>query len=229
MIDKVEYIYGIFRYELKNRFLCLVNIDGIDTVCYIPSSSRLENFIDLKNKKVLLVPTEAKNARTRYSVYAIKKKQNYIILNTSVANNVIREALSKRRFYFLGSRKSILREKRIGNYKCDLYIEDTNTLVEVKSIITEDHNAIFPTVHSDRAISQLKEISTLLDNGYNALYCFVSLNPYVNTVKINSYEQEYYHLFCDCIDKGMQLFGVSIGLKNNMPVIRNSVNIDVKV
>ncbi len=36
---------GIFKEELKNRFLCLVEVDGADTLCYIPSSCRLSNFV----------------------------------------------------------------------------------------------------------------------------------------------------------------------------------------
>ena len=32
------FITGIFKKELKNRFLCEVQIDGKDVVCYVPSS-----------------------------------------------------------------------------------------------------------------------------------------------------------------------------------------------
>ena len=31
-----EYKTGIFKQELKNRFLCEVEIDGESTVCYVP-------------------------------------------------------------------------------------------------------------------------------------------------------------------------------------------------
>ena len=50
---KQSFKHGIFKKELKNRFLCLVEIDGEDTLCYIPSSCRLSNFIDLTGKEVL--------------------------------------------------------------------------------------------------------------------------------------------------------------------------------
>ena len=58
-----EYKTGIFKQELKNRFLCEVEIDGESTVCYVPSSCHLSNFLDLQGKSVLLVPTQSKNAR----------------------------------------------------------------------------------------------------------------------------------------------------------------------
>ena len=222
-----RYVQGVFKCELKNRFLCLVSIDNIDTICYIPSSSRLENYIDLKNQRVLLIPTESKDARTKYAVFAIRKKQNYIILNTSIPNRVIGEELHKRRFSFLGKRKNVVREKRIDGYKTDLFIEDTNTLVEIKSIITNENNAAFPTVHSDRAINQLIRISKLLDKGYNALYCFASLNPYVKKITVNKDESEYYKLFKECVDKGMTVSGLSLEMKNGEPSIKGNVRIQV--
>lgn len=49
-----EHKTGIFIQELKNRFLCEVEIDGESTVCYVPSSCHLSNFLDLKGKSVLL-------------------------------------------------------------------------------------------------------------------------------------------------------------------------------
>lgn len=46
-----EHKTGIFIQELKNRFLCEVEIDGESTVCYVPSSCHLSNFLDLKGKR----------------------------------------------------------------------------------------------------------------------------------------------------------------------------------
>lgn len=80
---------GIFKEELKNRFLCLVEIDGKDTLCYIPSSCRLSNFVDLVGKTVLLIPVSSKQARTEYAVFALLIGQRYILLNMSKANEVI--------------------------------------------------------------------------------------------------------------------------------------------
>ena len=54
-VDKTpKYIEGIFIQELKNRFLCEVLVNGETTVCYVPSSCHLSNFLDLTNKKVVV-------------------------------------------------------------------------------------------------------------------------------------------------------------------------------
>lgn len=55
-MSESEIVYGTFKEEIKNRFLYTVSIDGTDTVCYIPSSCRLCNFIDLSNRTVMLQP-----------------------------------------------------------------------------------------------------------------------------------------------------------------------------
>lgn len=208
----MQFFEGVFKCEIKNRFRCIVEIDGKDTICYIPSSSRLDNYIDLKNKPVLLSNTYGKNNKLRYAVYAVKYKQNYICLNSSIANQVIAESIRSRRFSTLGKRSNIHQELKIDGYKCDLFIEDSKTIVEVKSILSTSNQEVFPKVYSQRAIDQLKSISELMDNGYNACYILISLNPYLKKVQLNQNDSEYYKLFNECIEKGMTVYSFSIQL-----------------
>ena len=76
----------------------------------------------MKGHTVLLQRNQAKDARTEYAVYAVKIKNEFLLLNLFQANRIIEAALPKRRFSFLGPRKQIVREKKIGDYKSDLYI-----------------------------------------------------------------------------------------------------------
>lgn len=216
---------GIFQTEIKNRFLCDVLVNGNDTICYIPSSCRLSNFLDLRNREVLLTPTKAADARTQYAVYAVKYGRVYILVNLSLANKIIEKQLHRRYFSFLGARKQVSHEMKIGDYKADLFVHDTNTVIEIKSFLTFGKYGIFPTVYSERAIKQLREISDLLDNGYRACYMLVSLNPYVKGISINCKVQEYYKLFVECVKKGMTYFGCSIHLQNTIPDIHSKINI----
>lgn len=219
MISGQEYVQGIFITEIKNRFLCLVHINGEDVVCYIPSSCRLSNFIDLTNRTVLLKPVLTPNARTKFSVYALKYGRNYILLNLSQANRVIEEQIYRRYFSFLGKRKTVFREVKIQEYKSDLYIKDTNTLIEIKSLLCFEKCGIFPTVYSERAISQLKKILVLLNEGYKVCYMLISLNPQVKEVVINHNIDDYYNLFCQCVDRGMEFRGFSVHLREGIPEI----------
>ena len=103
----IDYVYGTFQAEIKNRFLCSVNIGGKDAVCYIPSSCRLSNFIDMTGRTVLLRPIETPNTRTAYAVYAVKYRKGFILLNLAQTNRVNEAQIRRRYFSFLGVRKKI--------------------------------------------------------------------------------------------------------------------------
>lgn len=218
-----QIIYGTFKEETKNRFLCQVTIDNEDVECYIPSSCRLGNFIDMKGRTVLLKHNQAKDARTKYAVYAVKIKNEFILLNLSQANRIIEVALPKRRFSFLGLRKQIVREKRIGDYKSDLYIEDTKTLIEIKSILSFQKTALFPTVYSERGIKQLVQLSSLLDEGFKVCYLFASFSHHVREIQINNGIEEYARLLNVCLEKGMTVYGITLKMKDGCPLIHSTI------
>lgn len=220
-------LYGTFKQEIKNRFLCSVLIDGQEELCYIPSSCRLSNFLDLTNKLVLLKPTTSKNTRTKYSVYAVKAKGQYILLNLSQPNKIIRDHLHRRYFSYLGSRKTIKTEITIEGYKSDLFIEDTKTIIEIKSLLCYDRSALFPTVYSERAIEQLYKLSSLLSKGYKVCYIFISLNPMVKSIMINEGMSEYKEVFTKCIQQGMQYDAFTVRLNDQYkPELKKRIKFD---
>lgn len=218
-------IYGIFKEEIKNRFLCTVNIDGVDSVCYIPSSCRLSNFIRLENRTVMLQQIKKKDARTKYSVYAVKYRRGFVPLNLSATSKAIEESIDKKLFAFLGKRKEIFREKTIDKYKSDLYIADTDTLIEVKSILSFHKTAFFPTVFSERANRQLEGLARILSRGHKVCYIFVSMCSSVEEIFINESQDEYYKLFKDCINRGMIVSGFSLGMKEIYTYVKKRIDV----
>ena len=142
-LNSQEYVSGTFVRELKNRFLCEVKIDGKVEECYVPSSCHLSNFLQLRGKRVVLVPTQGKHPRTRYALYAMPYKRNYIVLNTSLSNTAIENSIHSRRFSFLGTRNEIIREHCIDGYKADIYIPTSKTIIEIKSVLSSTDTAVF--------------------------------------------------------------------------------------
>ena len=78
---------GKFIKECKNRFLCLVEINGNIEECYVSSSSKLENYIDLTGCKVLLKKNVGKMLRTDYSLHAAYYKRAWVLLNLNYIYN----------------------------------------------------------------------------------------------------------------------------------------------
>ena len=193
--------------------------------CYVPSSCHLSNFLQLKGKRVVLVPTKGKNPRTRYALYAALYRRNYIILNTSLSNVAIEKGIHSRRFSYLGKRETVQTEHSVEGYKADIYIPDTKTIIEIKSVLSSKDNAVFPTVYSERTQNQLESIQEMLDKGYKVAFIIVSLNPYIKKITIDKSTAFYVEL-TKCIEKGMefraytsQLCNYEIEIKNQIPLL----------
>lgn len=220
----LKYCRGIFKYELKNRFLCEVNINGEDIVCYVPSSCHLSHFLSLEGKEVLVVPTHALNARTKYSIFAVPYKKNYIILNTSMANRAVENSIKNRRFSYLGKRDLVIKEHVVDGYKSDLYIPSSKTIIEIKSVISLTQVANFPTVYSERTLLQLKKLQELLLKGYKVVLMIVSLNPYVKELQLNK-NTSFYTELKKCVDCGLQIFAYNSRIREIGIVIDRQINI----
>lgn len=222
-----EYITATFIKELKNRFLCEVDIDGERVVCYVPSSCHLSNFLKLEGKKVLLVPTKTKDARTQYALYAVPYKRSYIMLNTSIANRAIENSIHNRRFSSLGKRNTVIKEHYVEGYKSDLFIEDTNTIIEIKSVLSTEGTALFPTVFSERSLEQLEKLHCLQNNGYTVRYMIVSLNPYIKSVII-SQDTAFYQKLKKCLDHGMIISAFTCKIKNEDIFVKREIPIQME-
>lgn len=227
MADEPEMIYGVFKQEIKNRFLCSVEISSEEVTCYVPSSCRLSNFLDMTDREVMLKTVKTPGARTPYALYAVKYGKHFVPINLSDSNRVIEQQISRRYFSFLGKRKRIEREKKISHYKCDLYIRDTNTIIEIKSFLAFSNTAVFPSVYSERAIKQLQQISKLLDEGYKVCFILISLCTKVKKVSINSKMEDFYTFFLECVSKGMTYNALSIRLADNKVEVNSKVEMNI--
>lgn len=121
----------------------------------------------------------------------------------------------------------MLREHKIDGYKCDLYIKDTNTAIEVKSLLSFEQEALFPTVYSERAVKQLQQLSNLLEAGYRVCFIMVSLSRTVKKMKINPEIVDFYDLFQECVAKGMTFRGAVLGFNKGELDIKGIVPIEI--
>lgn len=196
-------IEGIYLGEDKRRFLCHVLIGQKEHECYLPSSCKMSKLLDLQGKIVLLSPIKNKKTRTKYTVVAVKMEKGLIPINLAGINDVVADCLKLRTFSFLGTRRTILREAQIEGYKADIYIEDTKTLIEIKTVMSLKREALFPTVYSLRAEKQLEKILELQEK-YKVVYIFAILNPMTKKVVLNPDMKNYQYLFDKCLEKGME-------------------------
>ncbi|MCD1261379.1 DNA/RNA nuclease SfsA [Paenibacillus athensensis] len=198
-----NFVRGVFIEECKNRFLCLVKIKKEEHLCYVASSARLSNFVDLANKKVLLIKNKGIKTRTAYTLYAVKGEFGYIVLNLSEANTLLLEVIRKE----YSSNISIQKEKfTLEGYKADhLVVSVPPTIVEVKSILADKTAVRFPSVNGERSIRQLEALEEALLNGYQVRYCLVLLSSYIDNLTLDVSAADFNTRLKKCVDLGMSL------------------------
>lgn len=218
-------ITGIFKKEIKNRFRSEVLIDESIEMCYVQSSSRLDNYVSLKNKTVVLRNIDEPN-KLKYSVLAKPYYKDYILLVPMMANQIIYSELSKRIFSILGYRKDAILEHTVEGYKADIYLPRQKKIIEIKALISDKKEGnIFPTVHSDRTIEQLDLFKQMLQSNMKCDFIIVSFNPYFDSVRINT-QTIFYEKMAECMKLGMNVYAFSISCLNGNIHIKKKINIE---
>lgn len=189
-----------FVEECKNRFLCLCKLNEEIVECYVSSSSKLEKYIKLKGRKVMLSENSGKNLRTSYTLQAVLIKGRWILLNLNLINELYLNMLTTNRKLTI---TDIQREKIVGGYKTDFYIDKQKLLIEAKGILAEDKEVIYPIVSCGRTLKQLNSIYEILQEGFSVEYGFVLMNPNIKEISINPKEFEISTMFKKCIEAGM--------------------------
>jgi sugar fermentation stimulation protein A len=224
----IETIPGIFIAECKNRFLSKVKVADEIVECYVPNSSRIENYMQVDGCQALLTGNISKNSRTRYSLFAVKYENNYVILNLNKVNSIMEQFVNIGLLYS-ETKYKVYREKTIeGAYKSDLYLSDlvgdNNIIIEAKAIIATDRIVEFPQVFSERSLKQLEIIYRLLKNGSKIHYFLVCLSPLIHSIKLNC-KSEYVKLLKRCIKVGLELKTLTLYFDGEKIAIKEGVEI----
>lgn len=193
-----DYKIGFFIEECKNRFICLVQVDNEIEECYVSSSSKLSNFINLTNQTVLLKKNKGKNLRTKYTLHAMIKN-DITLLNLNFVNDIVNDN-------FFSNQIDWKREHIFSNnLKTDYFNEKEKIVIEVKALLSDKEDVIFPSLYSERTLRQLKEYNKLLKKDYNVKYYIILMSNNIQNVHINSKDKQFKKLFNLCKKNGLEL------------------------
>lgn len=200
-----------FITEDKTRFSCTINLNNEMKKCYVPSTCKLRRLLNLEPTDALITNNAYQKNISPYSLFALKVKGEYIIVNSGFANRVVKNILISKHY-------EICAEKVVGNYKCDFYLKQKNKIIEVKSIISDKPKILLPNIKSQRAIVQLRQIKKLLTEGYRAEYYFVLFAPFLKKCIVDS-KSEYGKLLKECIKSGMGIKILRIVLDGDLNLV----------
>lgn len=221
----IDNTWGIFKEEGRYRFHCTVEIEGKEEMCYLPSNFKLEKIINLRGKKVLLERIESD--KFSYYVRAVSYRNALYLLNLQEVNKIIDEDIQRHIFDFIGKRENVIREKNIEGYKTDIFVYDTNTIIENKSVLTFEQEGVYPTMKSRHVNNQFKRISVLLDKGYTVYLFVVALGVGTKKIKLDDkfFEDELLH---ECTNKGLQIKGFNLGYRKGKFYVKELIPVQIK-
>jgi|TARA_B100001971_G_C18225680_1_gene560243 sugar fermentation stimulation protein A len=169
-------IEGLFQKRL-NRFLCIVNIDGEPTECFLPNSGRLQELL-VKGSLVQVLPKQGKFRRTSYDLFAIFYKKGWAVIDSRVPNILIYEALMECSLPEFLNYDEIQKEPTYGNSRLDFLLKNSNTnkkcLIEAKSCtLVKNGVALFPDAPTERGRRHLKELTEAHIQGFRSCIVFI--------------------------------------------------------
>lgn len=161
-----------------NRFIAHVELDGKETVVHVKNTGRCKELL-IPGCTVYLERSDNPNRKTRYDLVTVEKIRPgklplTVNMDSQAANDIAFEWLKKGVLF--SSDAAIRREVFYGGSRFDFYVEDgeRKAFVEVKGVTLEqDGTASFPDAPTDRGIKHLRELTSSLQEGYEAYVLFV--------------------------------------------------------
>lgn len=215
-----RYYEGIFLEESKQRFLCTVLKDGVQTECYISSSSKLSKYICLEGSKVLLSQNRGKKLRTQYTLEAAKNNDTFYYLNLNNANHLFEKYLL---FQKINS-ENIFRERFIEDLiKVDFFVEEYGCY-EIKSLLSDTNKITFPDIYSTRFTRQLIQYIELLKKGMAVTFVFIAMSPNISYFKWNDKKTTEKECFLAAFNLGIKIQAFSVVFeKNEFRLVENKL------
>lgn len=154
-----------------NRFVALVDINGMETVCHVKNTGRCRELL-VPGAAVWLTPGTAPGRKTAWDLVAVEKGHRLINMDAQAPNRVFREFAR----VFQPSAVEVKPEYRFGDSRLDfcLTLPTGLHLVEVKGVTLEqDGHARFPDAPTERGVRHLHELMRAVEQGHRATAFFV--------------------------------------------------------
>jgi len=177
---KGQFIPAIFI-KRPNRFITIVNINGINHKSHLPDPGRLKELL-FPGAKLYVRPAPINSIRkTRFTTVFVEHNGQLISLVTTLPNKFVKESLIKKKLPMYKEFTLIRTEVPIKNHRIDFLLENKERAyfyLEVKSVTyVENGIAKFPDAITKRGMLHLKLLKSLVDKGHNAGILFVCQRP----------------------------------------------------
>lgn len=200
--------------ERPNRFIARVELDGEPVVVHVKNTGRCKELL-LPGTTVWLAESDQPARKTKYDLIAVEKqrsgKPDLLINMDSQAPNQAAEEWLKNGALF-GKEAIVRREVTHGSSRFDFYIESgaRKIFLEVKGCTLErDGLAFFPDAPTERGVKHIRELTSCLQEGYEA---YILMVIQMKDIRAFSPNDETHPAFGDAlreaVAKGVQLIAM---------------------
>ena len=165
-----------------NRFIAIVDVDGVDTVCHVKNTGRCKELL-VPDCTVILAQATNPDRKTPYDVIAVYKDDRLINMDSQAPNAVAAAYLADR---FPDA--IIRREVTYGDSRFDFAVQngDEEWFVEVKGCTLEvDNVGYFPDAPTERGVKHLRHLIRATEEGYKAAVLFIIQMEGVTAIRPN--------------------------------------------
>jgi sugar fermentation stimulation protein A len=160
-----------------NRFLTIVDIDGVEVEAHLPDPGRLRELL-VAGCRVWVRHVSGRTRRTSHTLTLAETPTGEIVsLVTTFPNEMTAEALAAGRIRELAAWKILKREFSWGKSRFDFLLGTgaaDRMLLEVKSVtLVEGDRALFPDAVTARGARHVRELAAAKAEGYEAAVLFV--------------------------------------------------------
>lgn len=158
-----------------NRFLGVVLVDGVETLCFIPNPGRMKELL-YRGARVYLMPVQSDTRKTQYNLTLVDHQGTLVSVDSNVPNKVVREAVDRGIIEPFKGFRVKKAEYTFGESRLDFLLESDSgkLLLEVKSCtLIRDGVALFPDAPTKRGSRHLRTLTRGLTHGRSAVFFLI--------------------------------------------------------
>lgn len=220
-------VAAVFKARL-NRFLGVVQIDGEQTLCFIPNPGRMDELLR-PGAKVYLIEKSPENRKTQYDLAIVDHNGTLVSIDSRVPNMVIAEAIESNRLQEFHGMNIVEREHTFGDSRLDFLLRSGpgQLLLEVKSCtLVRNGTSFFPDAPTARGRRHLRTLMDGLAEG-GAAILFLIQRPDTKCLRSNeATDPEFAETLREAARMGVEVYAYNsnvtlhgVSIKQKVPVL----------
>ncbi|MCO5143838.1 MAG: DNA/RNA nuclease SfsA [Oligoflexia bacterium] len=159
--------------------------------------------------------------KLRYKWILSETKEGTVVLDTTMANKIVEEALLAKKIKEVSQYKELQREKTFAASRFDFCLGLEECYLEVKSVsMVIDDVAAFPDSVTARGAKHLQELIEVVRSGRRAVNLFLIMRPEFQKMRIaKEIDEKYYQAFVEAKKAGVEFLAYNIRVENNQIVL----------